>query len=126
MMTSRHHIGQGEQRGHQRVVFAHRQGIECAIGLWDAHRLSLSAIQFRSAPKSAVQTGGVQSFLTEDAGSIGPRERRGNEIADLDFADIRSNGLDPADEFMSHAATYSRWLAFPCTARDRCRKWQRG
>ena len=44
MMSRRHHVSEGEQRGHERVVFADGQDNERAIGIRHAHRLALSTI----------------------------------------------------------------------------------
>jgi hypothetical protein len=73
----------------------------------------LSAIELGTAPKTPMQAGGMQSFLTENAGSIGPSKRRGDQIANLNFADIRSHSFDDANELVSHAATsFAGWHSF--------------
>ena len=65
------------------MIASERQGIERAVRLRDAHRLSLAAIELGAAPKAAMQAGGLQPFLAVDASSIGPGEWRGDQIADL-------------------------------------------
>ncbi len=44
VVAGRHHVGQGEQRRHQRVVDAGRQGDERPVGLGHPHRLALPAV----------------------------------------------------------------------------------
>lgn len=83
------------------MVCADRQDDKRAVCLRDAHCLPLSAIEVSTAPKTSVQARGVQPLLAEDAGSVGPRERCRNDIADLDGTDICANGLDNADELVS-------------------------
>src|SRR5258706_1454987 len=70
MVARCHHIGQGDKRGHQRMIFAYWKRKECAIRPWDTHCLPLSAIKFCATPKTSIQTGRLQPFLTIDAGSI--------------------------------------------------------
>src|SRR5258706_6966015 len=104
MMSSSHHIGQGEKRGHQRMVFANWQGNKCAVRLRDADRLPLSIIKLGATPKASVQAGGVQPFLTVDAGSVRPRERRSDKVTDFDFANVAATSLNNTNELVSHSA----------------------
>ena len=46
-----HHVREGEQRRHQRVVLADRQRDERAVGQRDAHRLALAAVEPSRAQK---------------------------------------------------------------------------
>ena len=50
VMTSRHHVAQGEQRRHERGVPAARQLNQCSIGVGDADGLALSAVSTPSEP----------------------------------------------------------------------------
>ena len=50
-----HHVGEREQRRHQRVVAADREHDQRAVGLRDAHRLALAAVELGAAPPAAVQ-----------------------------------------------------------------------
>ena len=46
----------------------------------------------------------MQSFVAEDAGAVGERERHDDEIAGFQGADVGADGLDDADGLVSHAA----------------------
>ena len=104
VVAGSHHVGQREQRRHQRVVLADRQHDERAVGLRDAHGLALAAVDVVGAVPAAVEARGVQSLAAEDAGAVGPEERRDDEVAGLDRADVGADGLDDADELVAHAA----------------------
>ena len=52
--------------------------------------------------------GGLQPLPAEDAGAVGADERRDDEVAGLDGADVGADGLDDADELVSHAAAGRR------------------
>ena len=99
-----HHVGERQQRRHQRVVRADRQDDERAVRLRDAHRLALAAVELGPAPAAAVEARGVQPLPAEDAGAVGPGERRDDEVAGLDGADLGADVLDDADELVAHAA----------------------
>jgi hypothetical protein len=103
VMTGGHHVRrQGKKRRHQRVVFADRQDDERPVCLRDAHRLALSAVDPVQAPLSSVEAWRVQPFPAEDAGAVGVQERRDDDVADLQVADVGADGLDDADELVSH------------------------
>ena len=89
VVAGAHHVGEREERRHQRVVLADRERDERAVGLRDAHRLALAAVDVVAAPAAAVQAGGLQTLLAEDAGAVGPGERRDDDVAGLDGADVR-------------------------------------
>ena len=55
VMTRRHHVGEREQRRHQRVLLADRQQQERAICLGDADRLALAAVHSVVAIPSSLQ-----------------------------------------------------------------------
>jgi hypothetical protein len=55
VMASRHHVGEREQRRHQRVVFADRQNDERAVRLGDADGLSLAAVHSLVAIPSSME-----------------------------------------------------------------------
>ena len=98
-----HHVREREQRRHQRVVVAHRQDDERSVRLRDAHRFALAAVELSAAPAAAVEAGGLQSLPAELAGAVGPGERRDDEVARLDGADLGADVLDDADELVAHA-----------------------
>src|SRR5271169_5608064 len=94
VMSRSHHVRESQQRRHERVVAVDRQGDQRAVGLRNAHRLALAAVEIGAAPEATVETGGVQALTAEDAGAVGPRERGDDEMADLDSANIRTDRLD--------------------------------
>jgi hypothetical protein len=50
-----------------------------------------------------VETRAVQALPAEDARAVAPEERRDDEIAGLQGPDVGADGLDHADELVSHA-----------------------
>ncbi len=56
------------------------------------------------AVATAMQARGLQPFAAELAGAVRPEERRQHQIAGLDRAHLGADGLDDADELVSHAA----------------------
>ena len=109
-----HHVGERQQRRHQRVVLADRQHDERAVGERDAHRLALAAVDAVAAPEAAVEARGLQSLLAEVAGAVGVGERRDDDVARLHGADVGADLLDDADELVAHRAgrpsSCSIWL----------------
>ena len=59
MVTGAHHVRKGEQRGHQRIVFADTQRVQGAVGLRDAQRLGLRAAGLAAVPKKPPWTQAV-------------------------------------------------------------------
>jgi hypothetical protein len=100
-----HHVGEGEQRRHQHVVAADRKHEEGSVCLRYAHRLTLAAVDVVRAVPATMQARAVQALPAEDARSVRPQERRHDEIADHERANVVADGLDHADEFVSDAAT---------------------
>ena len=105
---------------------ADRQDDERSVGLRDAHRLALAAVELGPAPEAAVQARGLQPLLAEHAGAVGPGERGDDEVARLHRADVGADGLDEADELVAHPAAGRRSAPSGCTARGRCRRCRRG
>ena len=71
VVTGRHHVRQRQQRGEHLLRVARAgHGDERAVGERHADGLALAAIELGAAPPSAVQTGRLQSLLTELAGAI--------------------------------------------------------
>src|SRR6266508_3820659 len=105
VVACRHHVGEGEERRHQRVVFADRQNDERPVGLRNTHRLALPSVDAVPGPPAAVQARSLQSLLAEDAAAVRPRERCDDRVADRDGADVGADGLDDADELVAHALT---------------------
>ena len=83
MVTRSHHVGERQQRRHERVVLADRQHDERAVRERDAHRFALRAVDAVPAPEAAVDARGLQSFMAEDARAVGVRERRDDDVARL-------------------------------------------
>jgi hypothetical protein len=52
-----------------------------------------------------VEARSLQAVLAEHAGAVRPRERRNDDVADLDGADVGADGLDDADELVTHPLT---------------------
>ena len=104
MVAGAHHVGEREQRRHQRVVLADRQRDERPVGLRDAHGLALAAVDVVGAVPAAVEARGVQPLPAEDAGAVRVEERRDDEVAGLQGADVGADGVDDADELVAHPA----------------------
>ena len=104
VVAGRHHVGEREQRRHQRVVLVDREDDERPVRLRDAHRLALPAVDAVAAVPAAVEARGVQPLPAEDAGAVRPHERRDDEVAGLHRADVGADVLDDADELVPHAA----------------------
>ena len=100
-----HHVGEGEQRRHQRVVLVDRKSDERAVGLRDAHGLALAAVDVVGAVPAAVEASGMEPFPAEDAGAVRVEERRHDEVAGLQGADVGADGIDDADELVAHPPT---------------------
>src|SRR5205823_2407842 len=73
-----------------------------SVGLRNTHRLALSSVDIAKAVSASVQARGVQPAPAERAGAVRPEERRSDEFARLDRADIVTNGLDAPNELMPH------------------------
>jgi len=65
---------QRQERRHQHVVFADRQDDERSVSLGDANRLCLRSGDGAVPEEAAVDAGGLQALLAEDAGAV--RKRR--------------------------------------------------
>jgi len=46
----------------------------------------------------------LQTLAAERAGSVGPQERRDDQVSGLDGLDLSTDGLDDTDELVAHAA----------------------
>ena len=103
MVAGAHHVGEREQRRHQRVVLADRQRVERAVGVGDAQRLGLRAVEAGAvAEEAAVHAGGVQALVAEHAGAVRRSERHDDHVAALDRPDVAADVLDDADRLMAH------------------------
>ena len=69
VMAGAHHIRKRQQRRHQRLVHIDRQPDEGAVGLRDADRLALPAVEV-AAPPAAVQARRLQAFMAEDTRAV--------------------------------------------------------
>ena len=90
-----HHVGEREQRRHQRVVLVDREDDERPVRLGDAHGLPLAAVLLGASPPAAVQARGLKTLAAEDAGAVRPGERRDDEVARLHGATPPSRPLRP-------------------------------
>ena len=88
VVARRHHVRKRQKRRHQRVVPVDGEDHQRPIGLGHAHRLTLAAADSVEAVPASVEARGVQSLATEDAGAVGPHERREDEVADLHGVDV--------------------------------------
>jgi hypothetical protein len=52
-----------------------------------------------------VETRRLQALLTERTGAVGPGERRDDQVARLDRADVGTDRFDDADELVAHSLT---------------------
>jgi len=103
VVAGSHHVRKREKRRHQCVVLPDRQDDERPVCLGDTHGLALAAVDAVAGPPPAVKAGGVQPFVAEDAGAVGPRERRDHDVTDLDVADVAADRVDDPDELVAHA-----------------------
>ena len=89
VVAGAHHVGQRQQRRHQRVVLADRRaGRACrrpsGMRSASAWAPSIAAV----AEEAAVDAGGLQPLLAEHAGAVGERERHDDDVAALDRAHV--------------------------------------
>ena len=103
------HVGQRQQRRHQRGVLADGQLDQRALGLRHPHRLALAAVDSRRAPPAAVPAGRLQALAAEVAGVVGPDERRDDQSPRLRPVTSRADVLDDADELVAHPSAFRRW-----------------
>src|SRR5205085_803737 len=97
VLAGRHHIRQRQERRHQRVVSADREGDERAVGLWHAHRLALAAVDAVKAVSASMEARRLEPLSAEDARAVGPHEGCDNELPRLHRADVGADRLDDAD-----------------------------
>src|SRR5437868_327652 len=103
MVPGAEHVRQREERRHQRIVLTYVERIEGAIRLRDAERFRLRAVKAGPvAEKAAVNAGGLQAFLAEEAGTVGICEGHDHDLPALDALDGASDLLDHADRLMPH------------------------
>ena len=104
VVAGAHHVREGEKRGHQRVVFADRQGEQGAVGLGNAQRLGLRAVQSAAvAEEAAVNARRLQPLVAEHAGAVGRSEGHDDDLAAPDRLDVAADLLDDADRLVAHA-----------------------
>src|SRR5439155_141747 len=99
-----HHVREGEERWHQRVVLLDRKDDERPIRLWGAHRLGLRTVDLVCAEEPAVDARRLQSLVAELARSVRERERHHDEITDFQGADVGADRVDDADRLVAHHA----------------------
>jgi hypothetical protein len=98
------HVGERQQRRHQRVVLADRQRVQRPVGVRDSHRLSLRGAAAVAVEEAAVNAGGVQTLATEGARAVGERERHHHKVPRFDRTDVCADVLDDADRLVAHRA----------------------
>ena len=102
VVAGAHHVGERQQRRHQRIVGADGELDERAVGEGHADGLALTAVDVAPAPEPAVLAGRRQPVEAAVAGAVGVRERRDDEVADLQRLHVGAELLDDPDEFVSH------------------------
>ena len=108
-----HDIRQREERGHQGVVLAHREGEQRSIRIGNPNCLGLRTIGSTVAEETNVDASGRQAFVTEDAGTVGKSEGHYHHISALHRAHFGADGFDHADRFVSHPLALIGWLHRP-------------
>ena len=98
------HVGQRQQRRHERRVRGDRQLDQRALGQRHPHRLALAGVHAGRAPSAAVAAGDLQARRAEVAGVVRPHERRHHQVAGSEAGDLRADLLDDADELVAHPA----------------------
>ena len=102
MMAGPHYVGQGQQRGHEHILLADRERVEGAVRLRDSKRLGLSPADIGRTEEAAVDAGGLEAFLAEQAASVGIGERHHHHLPSPDRADLASDILDDSDRLVAH------------------------
>ena len=104
VVAGAHHVGEREQRRHQRVVLADRQDVERAVGERDAQRLGLRAVGTSLLPKKPPWTHAVcrpssqnTQVPSENANGMTTTSPR------LTVRTSRADVLDDADRLVAHA-----------------------
>ena len=98
------HVGQRQQRRHQRRVRGDRKLDQGALGQRHPNRLALTGVHPGVAPAAAVAAGDLEPVRAEVAGVVRPHERRDDQVAGSEAGHLRADLLDDADELVAHAA----------------------
>ena len=98
------HVGQRQQRRHQRRILRDRKLHQRALRLRNAHGFALAGVDAPGAPATTVPAGRLQALSAEVAGVVGPDERGDHQIAALEAGDLGADVLDDADELVAHPA----------------------
>lgn len=88
VLAGTHHVGEGQQRGQQRVVLRHRKRNECAVGLGNAKRLGLGPADLASTEEATVDAGRLEALATEGAHPIGEGEGHDDELPSVQVANV--------------------------------------
>ena len=102
MVACAHHVGERQQRGHQRGVVANRQDDECAISLGNSHRLALSSIDpvdSHTARRAGRRRSALPGRRRRSHRSRGTARRPDRRLQGMD---IGADSLDDADELVPH------------------------
>lgn len=97
-----HHVRQGQQGGQQRRVGGDGQLDQGAVGVRDAHRLALAAVDTVESVPAAVPTGDLQALGAVIAGVVAVRERGDDQVTRLETCHVGAGLLDHAEELVTH------------------------
>ena len=125
VVAGREDVGQGQQRRQQRGVLADGQLDQGALGLRDADRFALAAVDAVAAPVAAVPAGGLQALAAEVAGVVRPDERRDHEVAGASGRTRRRRRPRRRRGTRGRCGGPARWRASIRTATGRCRRCSR-
>jgi hypothetical protein len=110
VMPSPHYVRQSEQRGHERIVFSHRENKQRALRIRNSNSLRLGPGHTGVAEERDVNARRVQPFMTENTCSIGTGERHDHHVTPFQSPHVRADRLDDTDRFMPHGPALFRWL----------------
>jgi len=89
MVASPHHVGERQQRRHQLVVvLADRQLEQRAVGVRNAQRLGLRAVDAGVAKEPDVDARGAEPLVAEGTRAVREREWHDHEVSGMDCADV--------------------------------------
>ena len=102
-----HHVRKRDERGHQCVLLADVERIERTVGKGDAERLGLRSVEAGPvAEEIAVDAGGREPFLAEQATAVGIGERHDDDLPAPDRLHAAADILDDPDRLVAHALTF--------------------
>src|SRR3954464_6223016 len=102
VVAGAHDVGKRQQRRHERVVLGNIDGEQRPVGIRDAQRFCLGAVEAAIAEEAAMDAGRLQTLMAEGTGAVRMREGHDDEIADLQRLHIRADGFDDPDRLVAH------------------------